>query len=367
MRTIRNDITKVKEINVEMIKSALKRSKEATKAQIAEQTGISVATCGKILNELCESGEVFETSQISAGYGRPAMCYAYNGDFAEVACIYVVSDQGKVLISARVCNLLEKIKEEYTREIDKVDNVVLEQTIARLAEKHKKLQAVAIGIPGHITNGVVGLCNFVNLMGLPLGDMLQKKFPNIKIQVENDMNAAAYGFYKKNYGDKEKTLAFIYSPLNARTGWEEIKRDRDNVELNEEQRTLLQYSVNYGAGFVSGGKILRGFSGFSGEVSFLPVVRELIPENAPLSVEIFSYIIGSIVPILNPEIVALTGSYFDEKNVDTIQKRCLGFIAPQHMPQIILRDDIHEEYTNGLINLALEELCCGVLLVTQRS
>ena len=82
---MRNDITKVKEINVEMIKSALKQFGEATKAQVAEATGVSVATCGKILNELCGSKEVIATTQTSAGYGRPATCYAYNGDFALVA------------------------------------------------------------------------------------------------------------------------------------------------------------------------------------------------------------------------------------------------------------------------------------------
>lgn len=367
MKRIRNDITKVKEINVEMIKSALKRSGEATKAQIAEQTGISIATCGKILNELCHDGEVVETTQISAGYGRPAMCYAYNGDFAEVACVYVASDKGRVLISARVCNLLGEIKEEYTQPIDKVDSDVLEQAIAELAAKYEKLQAVAIGIPGHITNGVVGLCNFVNLMGLPLRDMLQEKFPDIKIQVENDMNASAYGFYKENYGDQEKTLAFIYSPLDAQTGLDEMQRDQPGVELNADQRTLLEYSVNYGAGFVSGGKILRGFSGFAGEVSFLPAVKELMPTDELVSTKMFSYIIGSIVPILNPEIVALTGSYFNEMNVEKIRKRCLDFIALQHMPQIILRDDVHEEYANGLLNLALEELTSGIVLVTQGS
>lgn len=47
MQIVRNDITKVKEINVEIIKSALKRMGSSTKAQIAEETGISVATCGK--------------------------------------------------------------------------------------------------------------------------------------------------------------------------------------------------------------------------------------------------------------------------------------------------------------------------------
>lgn len=367
MQKMRNDITKVKEINVEMIKSALKRFGEATKAQIAEETGISVATCGKILNELCESREVIATAQTSAGYGRPAMCYAYNKDFALVACIYIASDMGKVLISAKVSNLLGEVQEEYTNEIERANFDVLERAVASLVSKHEKLRAMAIGIPGYITNGVVGLCNFMDLMGLPLHNMLQEKFPKIKIQVENDMNAAAYGFYKSNYSEKETTVAFIYSPLNAQTGLEQLKKESIDVKLSDEQRTLLQYSVNYGAGFVSGGRILRGFSGFAGEVSFLPIVRELTLEDMDTAVETVAYIIGSIVPILNPETIALTGSNFDESKLEMIRERCLKLVTPQHIPQIILLDDVHKEYVNGLTNLALEELSCGIMLVTQRA
>lgn len=367
MQKVRNDITKVKEINVEMIKSALKQFGEATKAQIAEETGISVATCGKILNELCESGEILQTAPTSAGYGRPAMCYAYNGDFALVACIYIASDNGISFVSSKVCNLLGEVQDEYTREIDHANFDMLVQVIAELVSRHKMLKAVAIGIPGYITNGVVGLCNFMDLMGLPLREMLQDKFPGIKIQIENDMNAAAYGFYKRNYGEKDTTVAFIYSPLNAQTGLEQLEKENGEVRLSDDQRTLLQYSINYGAGFVSGGRILHGFSGFAGEVSFLPVVRDALSSNKDISVEIVSYIIESIVSILNPETIALTGSYFDEEKLSTIREKCLQLIMPQHMPQIILIDDVHEEYVNGLIDLAMEELSCGIMLVTQRT
>lgn len=367
MQRMRNDITKVKEVNVEMIKSALKRLGEATKAQIAEEAGISVATCGKILNELTQSGEVIETAQISAGYGRPAMCYAYNGDFAFVAGIYIASDMGKAMISARVSNLLGNTQEEHTEEIERADFALLEHAVERLTEKYEKLRAVSIGIPGYVTNGVVGLCNFMELMGLPLRDMMQEKFPKLKIQVENDMNAAAYGFYKRKYGEGEPTVAFLYSPLNAQTGLERMKRECSEIQLNAEQHTLLQYSVNYGAGFVSGGRILRGFSGFAGEVSFLPIVREIAQNQPNASVDAAAYIVGSIVPILNPEIIALTGGNFDDNKLAQIRERCLELITPQHMPQIILLDDVHEEYMNGLTDLALEELSCGIMLVTQQA
>lgn len=367
MLTMRNDITKVKEINVELIKSALKELGTATKAQIAEATEISVATCGKILNELCESGEVLEDAITSGGYGRPAKSYAYNGNFSLIACVYVATDLGKVTVSAMVSNLRGEVLEEYTREIDQVTYGVLEQTIERLVEKHGKLRVVSVGIPGYITNGVVGLCNFVDLMGLPLKSMLQEKFQKIKVLVENDMNAAAYGFYQNNCRGRDTTIAFIYSPVDAQTGIEGKLGKDPGAEMSEEQRTLVNISINFGAGFVSGGRILRGFSGFAGEVSFLPVVRSQEPDPVDAFVDAMAHIIGSIVPILNPEIIALTGGYFDKTTVDAIRARCLRLIAPQHMPQIILRDNIHDEYVGGLLNLALEELSCGVMLVKRKA
>ena len=67
---MRNDITKVKKKpHTEFIKSALKSLGMATKAQIADTTGISVATCGKIpkrtmynaahRDKSCYSGDVY--------------------------------------------------------------------------------------------------------------------------------------------------------------------------------------------------------------------------------------------------------------------------------------------------------------------
>ncbi|MGN1007745.1 MAG: ROK family protein [Butyricicoccus sp.] len=366
MRTMRNDITKVKEINVELIKSALKELGTATKAQIADETEISVATCGKILNELCERGEIREAAITSNGYGRPAKSYAYNGDFSLIASLYVATDCGKTTISVRVSNLLGEILEEYTNEIERATYEVLEEHMARLADQYDRLKVVSIGIPGYITNDIVGLCNFVDLMGLPLRSMLQEKFPAYKILVENDMNAAAFGFYKENYDACDTSIAFIHSPVNARTGIEKVMENNPDLELSEEQKTMINLSINYGAGFVSNGRILRGFSGFAGEVSFLPVICSSNTDKVDASVEGMAYIIGSVVPILNPEIIALTGGYFDEKIVESIVERCLRIITPQHMPKIVLRDSVYSEYMNGLFHLGLEELSSSVVLVKRK-
>lgn len=359
MVTMRNDITKVKEINIELIKSALKNLGTATKAQIAEATDISVATCGKILNELCHTGEALEAAVASGGYGRPAKSYVYNGNYAFIACIYAEMVKGRTKISTVVSNLLGELQGESTQEADDVTYETLEEQIAVLLRKYPKLRAVAIGIPGYITNDVVDLCNFVSLMGVPLQSRLQEKFSEVRILVENDMNAAAFGFYRSKDMDKNATIAFIYSPVEPVKKLEVKMKEREDEKRNK----LLSFGINFGAGFVSGGKILRGATGFAGEVAFLPMPCIAEKKEIEVTVETMAYIIGSIVPILNPEIIALTGVFFNEENIEKIRVSCLRLISPQHMPQIMMRDDIHDDYVNGLLNLALEELACSVALV----
>lgn len=366
MQMMRNDITKVKEINIELIKSALKKLGTATKAQLADETGISVATSGKILNELCDKGEVLEAAVAAGSYGRPAKSYTYNGDYAMVASMYVATDNSSIELSAMVWNLLGEVQQSYSIEVESVTYELLHAEVQKLIKQYSRLRVVAIGIPGYIDGGVVGLCNFVDLMGLPLNGMLQEAFPDIQIIVENDMNAAAYGFYHERSGNGvDPSVAFIYSPIDPKTGLAEFikytKEQNDNVEV----RTLMDISINFGAGFVIGGRIVRGFSGFAGEVSFLPVLRTQESDPVYASIEAVSYIISSIIPILNPEIVALTGNFFHAESLEAVREWCMRYIAPQHMPQIILRPTVHDEYMRGLRDLALEELACDVMLVTR--
>lgn len=361
MVVLRNDITKVKELNVELIKSALKNLGTATKAQIAEETGISVATCGKILNELCMTKEVLEAEFMAGSYGRPAKSYVYNGDYSLVAGVYAETDCGRIKLSVIVSNLLGEVQEEYVKEFQEMNAGIIEQMLSDLTGQYPKIRAVAVGIPGYITEGVIGICNFSSLMGVALRERLEEKFPDVRVVVENDMNAAAYGFYQ-NSQKKTSTIAFLYSPEEPVTG---LKED-GGQEISDEQKKRRETGLTFGAGFVSDGRILRGSTGYAGEVSFLPALKEKNPKSVQDRLEMAAYIIESIVPILNPETVALSGGFFDEQNMKLIEMKCLENIEEHHMPQIILRDDLHKDYVDGLIYLALEELACDVALIERQ-
>lgn len=55
--------------------------KIATKPEVARATGLSVMTCGTILNELLVIAEVLELEIDPSSGGRPAIRYQYNADY----------------------------------------------------------------------------------------------------------------------------------------------------------------------------------------------------------------------------------------------------------------------------------------------
>lgn len=53
-------VNQVKDHNVKLVKDALKSLESGTKNTVAQMTGLSIATCNTILNELAESGEILK-------------------------------------------------------------------------------------------------------------------------------------------------------------------------------------------------------------------------------------------------------------------------------------------------------------------
>lgn len=340
MPEVYNSIAKVRKKNESIIRSFLKESESGvTTAQISKETGISVVTCGKIIAQLCAKNEVIESDIEHNSLGRPSKLFTFNANFSYIAIIYAETDHNKITLVTVITNLQGEIIEQTVYDhLKKIDYGQIHSALLQLITKFPQIAYVSIGIPGYICNGTVSLCNFVDLMGVPLQQALQDSFPNLQISVENDMNATAYGFYQSNYKNQDTTVAVIYSP---------------NPLDSKDMSILKNTGIEYGAGFVSAGQIIHGFSGFAGEVSFLPNLPSgnTAYENQIITI---AYIINCIIPVLNPVAVALTGSRLNDVISTDIRKLCLRQIAPQHMPEIIIRPDFHTDYVNGLINLALD-------------
>ena len=71
----------VKECNVNLVKWFLLDHGAATKPEIAQLTGISLMTVGKIVNEMCEQGALTRLGTQESALGRKAEQFAVNPAF----------------------------------------------------------------------------------------------------------------------------------------------------------------------------------------------------------------------------------------------------------------------------------------------
>lgn len=339
---IANNSIRVKKINQELIKQALKSMKEGTKATISSATGLSVATCGNILNELLETGEVIETELEASNGGRPARRFIYNADFSYIACIYAKIEEGLQSLTYAVTNSVgERVDDGYMK-FERIDATTIDNLVGTLIKQYNNIKAVGIGIPGLVHRGVINICDIKMLIDAPLETLLRDKY-EVEVTIENDMNLTVYGFYKQQDYEEDTTIVVV---------------------------TFIKGTFP-GAGMMIDGHIHKGNSRFAGEVSFLPFgisreeqLRRL--GQTDTFIPLAAHTISSLTAIVNPETIALTGEQVRQEDVPHIYRSCLEVIPEEHMPHLIVLDQPDEHYMNGLIAITLESLTYSLQLVEKR-
>lgn len=339
---IANNSIRVKKINQELIKQALKSMKEGTKSTIASATGLSVATCGNILNELLETGEIIETELEASNGGRPARRFIYNVDFSYIACIYAKIEDGIESLTYAVANSVGERVDQGFLELEYIDAAAIDHLLGTLIKQYNNIKAVGIGIPGLDHEGVINICDIYSLIDIPLESQLREKY-EIEVTIENDMNLTVYGFYKQQDYEEDKTIVVV---------------------------TFIKGTFS-GAGIMIDGHIHKGNTRFAGEVSFLPfgISREeqiIHMGQTDTFIPLVAHTISSLTAIINPETVALTGNQIRQEDVPHIYRNCLEVIPEEHMPRLIVLDQPDNHYMNGLIAITLESLTYSLQLVEKR-
>lgn len=108
MKPIISNTAQVKNYNIKIIKNALKVLATGTKNTISKITGLSVATCNTILNELDASVEILEVDCESfSSVGQPAKAYKFNENYSYICCIYMIYENNKKILNYAIVSLLE--------------------------------------------------------------------------------------------------------------------------------------------------------------------------------------------------------------------------------------------------------------------
>lgn len=328
-----SNTAQVRSHNIEIVKNTLKAMPHGTKNTISKITGLSVATCNTLLNELAQTGEILEVqnSLNVSTVGRPAKAYRFNEQYAYILCMYATTIGGRRKLHYGVMDLLGQVVKKDVLDKTLLDYQEIEELIEELIQEYPTVRAIGFGVPGIINRKMeVEACDIEALSGCPLRSRLNEHF-GIDVVIDNDMNLIAYGFYQEESPEEDSAMALVSFFEN----------------------------VCAGCGIIVNGTIFHGSTNFAGEVSYLPFEMSHAEQVQTMSsregvLKLVSKTISSLTAVINPTQIILTGAPIKEDMLDEMIQLCEKYIPEQHMPKIRYSADIDHYYLQGLCALTLE-------------
>ncbi len=330
MKDISGNALVIKEININLVRKALKTKVSATKQQLAEETGLSLVTVGTVLHFLMLQNEVFESELSPSRGGRPARQYLYNNSFAHVLVVFPFEQDGRITIRSTIADLAGMSVNTSDTAVESIDIKTLEEIIRPLVVSFPSIQAIGFGHPGIDENGRIILSDYQGLVGTSLTGHFSTLF-RLPVIVENDVNAAAIGFTCRCRLPDDSILAYLYFP----------------------DRHLP------GAGIFVNGKLLRGKSNFAGEIGTIPLDvkwNETLYSSADSFNEAAARLIVTICGVLNPDRIILNGDFLSEAHIAAITQRCAARLPQNILPAVQLSESFAADYQSGLIVQTLSQL-----------
>lgn len=321
----------MKQNNAHTVLSALRSSKTSTIKDMAQMTGLSFATVGNVLNGFVERGEVILGEMHSATGGRPSQAYTYNAEYAHVLALSARIRNGKNIISACVGNLYGEAVWQTEQCFDTIQLTSFESMIESTLLAYPTISIAAFSLPGIEQNGVILTNDYTELEGISFKEYFQTKY-QLSVVIENDVNAAVLG-----YGRNTKAVSVLVGIYFPRV-------------------------FGPGAGVVIDNKILKGFCGYAGEISLLPIGIDWLSINYENSQEVgaaISRLISIFCGIVNPEHIVLYGDFFTDALKEVIIQEIPAQAIRNIFPTLDYTGDLDSDIILGLFELALSAYQSG--------
>ncbi|MBN2837410.1 MAG: ROK family protein [Fusobacteriaceae bacterium] len=321
MEKLKGNSIAIKEVNINIIREAIKNNPFATKPSLAKETGLTSATVGTILNELLAQNEILEINQGKSTGGRPAKEYSYNFDFFHCLMLFPFEKNNITYFSICVSNLGKTNLWKEERAVNKINLNNIKNIIKEMLGRFPKIKVVGFGNAGTNENDTITFSDYSCLEGLNLTKELE-----IPVVIENDVNSAAIGFNKRKGGNNNLGTVYIYFPE----------------------------SYPPGSALLLNNKLYKGQTNCAGEISNIKHVLwnkniyndfDNFCKNSAELIEIMS-------AVLNPTCFILSGNFLTEKHINQISSLCSNSLPNTLRPAIYLTTN----YTDDLI-LGLKELC----------
>lgn len=297
------DKSDLRQENLRLLKDKLRTAGEATKPQLASMTGLSAVTVGDIVKQLLARREIEECKLAPSTGGRPPRLYKLSPSPGLALACYVYAECLRPEIFVFVLNIQGEIVEQ---QVFAPDEKIIWETFITLLQpfiaKYPPIVTVILGVPH----------TFV-----PLGQQLAAKLERPVYEV-SDIQAAVNGCMDK-LGVPEGTVVGIRQLRNAPSAV--------GIWLNG--------TAYAGQGGMAGRMLRQGK---------LQWERNPVLKAAETTLD--------IIGLLNPHGIIIYDERLKQEDLVAIEYRLAVDIPADYMPQILLRSDWQEDYSQGIYNLA---------------
>lgn len=236
----------IRAINRSAVLDLIREDGPVSRAQLARDTGVSLSTVMRIVEELMDDELVVDAGSGESTGGRPGGLVGFNSS----GFVVVAIDMGGTKIYGTLTDLGGRIQHEISIPSGEGSLQELIKLIGELLEaprlRGQKIMGIGIGVPGVTTpDGTVTVAPGLGWQDLPLKDILAQHF-NYPVFIENDVNLAALGEYGFGAGQGAKNLVSIF------------------------------VGTGIGAGIVIGGALYRGFNCAAGEIGYMVPSTEFL-------------------------------------------------------------------------------------------
>lgn len=244
---------RLRRLNAALVLRSLRRAGPGTRAELAQRTGLAKATVGVIVAGLEAGGVVSESrgepvaEPGGAARGRPGRPVTLSGERhvglgLEVNVDYVsavVLDLagGQLLVESRAVAAREPAREEALLSL-------VEEVRSVVTGAGRVLVGATVAVPGLVRadDRTVLWSPNLGVDGAQLAERVEARLgPGTRVRMSNDANCAAYA--EAHHGAARDTGDALY----------------------------LTGTVGIGAGILADGELVRGATGFAGEVGHMPV------------------------------------------------------------------------------------------------
>lgn len=323
-----NNSATIRKENKRAIYQYMLSGNQYTKQQVSAQTGLSVATCNTLLNDMAAQGLFTAGSKQAGEVGRSSVLYQINEDFETYLGVHFFVVNQQRWIEYLVFSPSGKIRSKVTEKYDVVDYGQVESLIWKALQDYPNVSQIIIGTPSIAQFGVIRHCDIPELENVPLVEKLEQRF-SLPVAMENDMHHKAYGYYKLS-GNEEDVISLVY----------------------------FSDHVLPGTAIIHKGTIIRGAHSFAGMTGFLPYdvskEKQLAMLEPDTCIPFIAKSVCAIIVLLNPGTIVLTGNLINEAMLERVIEKCKEDIPMEYLPEFRIDDSFDEYYYEGMYQLAVD-------------